>query len=91
MNKNIEAIARGYVYFDVNGKRFYKYNDALAERKSIQGDVEFNGFHVFKGWRCFYFRQGPRSPISWTVNPFAKVPNASATIDMTNVKASAET
>ena len=56
MNKSLEAILRGYVLFDVNGKRFWLYNTALAERKATAGDVEFNGLHVFKGWLCFFKR-----------------------------------
>ena len=56
MNKTIEALLRGYVLFDVNGKRFLRYNTALAERKAIPGNVEFNGLHIFKGWRCFFAR-----------------------------------
>lgn len=57
MNKTLEALLRGYVRFDVNGKRFWLYNTALAERKSIDGNVRFSGFNIFKGWRIFYLRQ----------------------------------
>ena len=56
MNKTIEALLRGYVLFDVNGRRFLRYNSALAERKSISGNVEFKGLHIFKGWRSFFIR-----------------------------------
>jgi hypothetical protein len=56
MNKTIEALLRGYLLFDVNGKRFLRYNSALAERKSIEGDVYFEGFHVLKGWTGFFYR-----------------------------------
>ena len=56
MNKTLEALLRGYVLFDVNGQRFYRYNTALTQRKSIIGDVEFKGWHLFKGWRVFYLR-----------------------------------
>ena len=56
MNKSIEALLRGYVLFDVNGKRFFLYNSALTERKATLGDVEFAGLHIFKGWQTFYIR-----------------------------------
>lgn len=56
MNKTIEALLRGYVLFNVNDKRFLRYNSALAERKSIPGNVEFTGLHIFKGWRAFFIR-----------------------------------
>lgn len=58
MNKTIEALLRGYVLFDVNGERFYRYNSAVAYRKGIVGNVSFNGWHIFKGWRCFFLRGG---------------------------------
>ena len=56
MNKTLEALLRGYVLFDVNGKRFFRYNSALAQRKATTGDVEFKGLHVFKGWTTFFLR-----------------------------------
>ncbi len=56
MNKSLEAFLRGYILFDVNGKRFWKYNDALRERKATAGDVQFVGLHIFKGWICFFLR-----------------------------------
>ena len=58
MNKSIEALLRGYVLFDVNGKRFFLYNSALTERKATLGDVEFVGLHIFKRWQTFYIRFG---------------------------------
>lgn len=54
MNKTLEALLRGYLFFDVNGKKFFTYNAARAERVATVGDVEFIGWHIFKGWRCFY-------------------------------------
>ena len=57
MNKTLEALLRGYIFFDVNGARFYKYNSALARRKETTGDVYFKGWHIFKGWRGFYERE----------------------------------
>jgi hypothetical protein len=56
MNKTLEAWLRGYVLFDVNGKRFLRYNSALAQRKATEGPVEFTGLHIFKGWRTFFVR-----------------------------------
>lgn len=60
MNKTIEAWLRGYVFFRVNGRGFYRYNSANAyaeilqtEDDSIRVSVSFTGFHVFKGWRTF--------------------------------------
>lgn len=58
MNKTLEAMIRGYLFFEVNGKRFWLYNSALAERKSWKGSVYFRGFHAIKGWRTFYYRIG---------------------------------
>ena len=63
INKSIEAFVRGYLFFKVNGKFFYFYNNALEERKRINGNVFFIGFHIFKKYRCFFqrvvfFRQG---------------------------------
>tara|TARA_R110000803_G_scaffold163913_1_gene227648 strand:+ start:25931 stop:26185 length:255 start_codon:yes stop_codon:yes gene_type:complete len=56
MNKTLEAGLRGYILFDVNGARFLRYNSALAQRKATEGNVEFNGLHIFKGWQCFFVR-----------------------------------
>ena len=56
MNKTIEALLRGYVLFEVNGHRFYRYNTALAKKNATDGTVLFKGWHLFKGWRVFFFR-----------------------------------
>ena len=56
MNKTLQALLHGYVLFDVNGRKFFRYNTALAVRKATTGSVEFLGLHIFKGWRCFYLR-----------------------------------
>lgn len=56
--KNIEALIRGYLFFDVNGEKFLMYNSALKKRKSTNGNVCFKGFHLFKGWRGFFERFG---------------------------------
>lgn len=61
MNKTLEALLRGYVLFDVNGQRFYRYNTALAQRKATTGDVEFKGWHLFKGWRFFFIRSSVKA------------------------------
>ena len=58
MNKTIGAVLRGYLFYDVNGRKFLRYNSALSHRKSIDGDVEFIGFHIFKGWTGFFVRFG---------------------------------
>ena len=55
--KSLEAILRGYVLFDVNGKRFLLYTPACNYRKSIlDGDLCFKGFHLYKRWLGFYER-----------------------------------
>jgi hypothetical protein len=50
-NKNIEALLRGYLFFNVNGKRFFKYNSAVKSRKSTPKNKSV----IFKGWNIFYF------------------------------------
>jgi hypothetical protein len=61
MNKTLEAFLRGYLFFDVNGKKFFTYNAAREERVRTVGDVEFKGWHIFKGWRCFFLSVGGRN------------------------------
>ena len=56
MNKTVKALLLGYIYFDVNGEKFYTYNKALEKRKKIKGNVYFDGFNIFLGWRTFYLR-----------------------------------
>lgn len=56
MNKTLEAMLRGYLLFDVNGKRYLTYNAAKAARVATIGSVKFIGWHVVKGWVCFYYR-----------------------------------
>ena len=56
MSKTLEALLRGYVVFKVNDKWFFTYNRARNERIATTGDVEFTGFHIFKGWTCFFIR-----------------------------------
>lgn len=57
MNKSIEALLRGYIYFRVNGQGFWTYNAANAVTEAARGDVSFVGLHVWKGWRGFYYRR----------------------------------
>lgn len=54
--KNLEALLRGYLFFKVNGKFFLAYSTAKAARVATTGNVEFVGWHIFKGWRCFFKR-----------------------------------
>jgi hypothetical protein len=56
MRKTIEAMLRGYILFTVNGRRFLTYNAANAACDATAGDVVFDGFHIFKGWRRFFIR-----------------------------------
>lgn len=56
MSKTIEAFLRGYLLFEVNGKKFLTYNAAKAECVATTGYVEFIGWHIVKGWICFYMR-----------------------------------
>jgi hypothetical protein len=58
MNKNIEAFVRGYLFFDVNGKRFLLYHSAVSYRKTIDGNLLFKGWHICKGWQGFFERFG---------------------------------
>lgn len=56
MNKTIEALLRGYFVFRVNGKYFMRYNTAKAYRQTIEGNLYFEGLHLFKGWVGFFYR-----------------------------------
>ena len=62
MIKTIRAFISGYLFFDVNGKRFYNYTKAQKYRKSIEGSVCFKGWNIFYlfskhgAWRAFYIR-----------------------------------
>lgn len=58
MSKTIEAFIRGYLLFDVNGKVFLLYHNAVSYRKTIDGNLLFKGWHIFKGWQGFYQRVG---------------------------------
>jgi hypothetical protein len=60
MNKTLEAILRGYLFFQVNDKYFLTYTPAREHRKTlsdskIKRDINFKGYHIFKGWVTFYY------------------------------------
>jgi hypothetical protein len=57
LSKTTIARLRGYVFFVVNGKRFWRYDDARAERVRITDSgepVDFSGWNILLGWRWFY-------------------------------------
>ena len=55
---NFKALFFGYLFFKVNGKKFFLYSSARAYRKNIKGGVYFDGFHVLNGWVTFFIRTG---------------------------------
>ena len=57
MNKTLEAILRGYLFFRVNDKYFITYTPAQQYRKTItKGLIAFEGYHIVKRWRGFFYR-----------------------------------
>ena len=57
MNKTLEAIVRGYLFFRVNDKYFMTYTPAQQYRKSIEtGELYFEGYHIWKRWQGFFYR-----------------------------------
>ena len=56
MNKTLEAMVRGYLFFRVNDKYFMTYTPAQQYRTTITGPVSFEGYHIVKGWRGFFYR-----------------------------------
>jgi hypothetical protein len=57
MNKTLEAMLRGYLFFRVNDKYFATYTPAQQYRKTItKGLVVFDGYHIIKGWQGFFYR-----------------------------------
>ena len=57
MNKTLEAILRGYLFFRVNDKYFATYTPAQRYRTTIEtGELSFEGYHIWKGWQCFFYR-----------------------------------
>jgi hypothetical protein len=70
-NKTLEAWLGGYVLFRVNGQYFPTCNTALENRLGLEAytddDIDFEGWHIFKGWRLFY-RRGKRDDVLRTEN-----------------------
>ena len=57
MNKTLEAMLRGYLFFRVNDKYFVTYTPAREYRKSIEtGELSFEGYHIWKRWQGFFYR-----------------------------------
>jgi hypothetical protein len=60
MIKTLEALVRGYLFFRVNDKYFLTYTPAREYRKTlsdskIKRDINFEGYHIIKGWISFYY------------------------------------
>ena len=57
MNKTLEAMLRGYLFFRVNDKYFMTYTPARKYRTTIEtGDLSFEGYHIVKRWQGFFYR-----------------------------------
>jgi hypothetical protein len=57
MNKTLEAMLRGYLFFRVNDKYFMTYTPAQRYRTTIEtGDLSFEGYHIWKRWQGFFYR-----------------------------------
>ena len=57
MNKTLEAMLRGYIFFRVNDKYFMTYAPAQRYRTTItKGLIKFEGYHIWKGWTGFFYR-----------------------------------
>ena len=57
MNKTLEAMLRGYLFFRVNDKYFMTYSPAQRYRTTIEtGKLSFEGYHIWKRWQGFYYR-----------------------------------
>jgi hypothetical protein len=63
MKKNLKALLLGYVLFDVNGEKFFVYENARKKRITLcggTGNVQFKGWSLFLifsklgAWRSFY-------------------------------------
>jgi hypothetical protein len=93
ISKNTEARLRGYVFFNVNGKRFWNYEDARAERVRITDanqPVEFSGWHVLKGWQWFYYTISLRPSYEVSVCSEARPSRARVLASTPNIVAAAE-
>lgn len=62
-SKDLEALARGYVYFKVNGMFFRTYSRAQQYRVQLTEQhapsITFIGYHIFKKWQAFYYFRAP--------------------------------
>ena len=57
MNKTLEAMLRGYLFFRVNDKYFMTYTPAQKYRTTIEtGELSFEGYHIWKKWQGFFYR-----------------------------------
>ena len=96
LSKTTLARLRGYIFFVVNGKRFWRYDDARAERVRITESgqpVEFAGWNLFIGWRWFFLTVHPRNAcavMSRPLDPKAHPVRASAMASMPRLTAAAE-
>lgn len=65
--KDLEALARGYVYFRVNDKYFKSYSKARKYRLHLSEKDEpfitFVGYHIFKKWQGFYYKNAFNYPM----------------------------
>ncbi len=65
MNKTLEAMLRGYLFFRVNDKYFMTYTPAQRYRTTIEtGDISFEGYHIVKRWQGFFYRL-ENSKVKW--------------------------
>lgn len=54
---DVEAVLKGYLYFNVNGQTFFRYTDARAHKNMLKADdypISFTGYHIRRGWESFY-------------------------------------
>ena len=57
MNKTLEAMLRGYLFFRVNDEYFMTYTPAQRYRTTIEtGELSFEGYHIWKRWQGFFYR-----------------------------------
>jgi hypothetical protein len=50
----MKALLLGYLLFCVNGRYFLRYDRALTARENAYGEILFTGWHITRGWECFY-------------------------------------
>ena len=67
ISKDLEALARGYVYFKVNDKFFRSYSQAREYRVQLTEQnarsITFIGYHIFKKWQGFYYKNSFNYPM----------------------------